>query len=270
MSYSDLPLKGRTILITRAQDKQSEAHKMFEAYGALVLDLPALVIGPPSNWEPLDQALLQLNKFDWIVFSSSNGVDAIEQRLNKIGSSLSRKPLNLKIASIGKKTALRLKSLGAFVDFIPTDFIAESLINEFPSPAEGLNILLPRVETGGRSLLSKAFINSGSIVLEVPAYETSCPSNIPQKTIEALLAGKVDAITFTSGKTVSHTVNLLNKFVGIQYQSLFKKIHIISIGPQTTLACKRNFGRVDKEAKSFDLDGLIEATVQSLSTTNYC
>mgnify|MGYP003955582025 CR=1 FL=1 len=80
-------LEGKTVVITRAQEQQSEAHNLFQSSGARILDLPALVIGPPDQWGPLDDALKELDNFHWIVFSSSNGVKAVEGRLKIIGSS---------------------------------------------------------------------------------------------------------------------------------------------------------------------------------------
>ena len=89
---SNLPLKGKTVVLTRAKDQNLEAYRIFESHGARVLALPSLVIGPPDNWIPLDNALIELNSFDWIVFSSSNGIHAVEKRLILMGKSLSKKP----------------------------------------------------------------------------------------------------------------------------------------------------------------------------------
>ena len=108
-SDSGLPLNGITILLTRAQEQNSEACNLFESYGARVLELPALVIGAPSDWNPLDNALLELKNFDWIIFSSANGIKSVENRLKLIGRSLSDKTNNLKIAVVGKKTAKALQ-----------------------------------------------------------------------------------------------------------------------------------------------------------------
>ena len=75
-----LPLQGRTIAVTRAEQQLGEARRLFEQAGATVLDLPALVIGPPAEWGPLDDALAEPEEFHWLVVSSSNGVDAVDER----------------------------------------------------------------------------------------------------------------------------------------------------------------------------------------------
>ena len=90
-----------------------ELAALAETAGATVLDLPALVIGPPDSWGPLDDALAELEEFHWLVVSSANGVDAVEQRLRRLGSGLAQRPRGLKIAAVGRKTAARLEALGA-------------------------------------------------------------------------------------------------------------------------------------------------------------
>ena len=99
------PLQGCTVVVTRAAEQQGEARQLLEAAGAQVLDLPALVIGPPDDWGPLDDALADLENFHWIVFSSANGVQAVDQRLQRLGRSLSRRPDGLRLAAVGRKTA---------------------------------------------------------------------------------------------------------------------------------------------------------------------
>ena len=259
------PLKGKRVVITRSQDQQAEAKIIFSNAGANVLDLPALVIGPPTDWSYLDNALLNINDFDWVVFSSSNGVNSVEKRLQTHGNSLSTNVKNFKIASVGKKTAFTLNRLGIQCDFIPPEFVAESLIENFPFSNKRNSILLPRVESGGRSFLSKSFREAGCKVLEVPAYQSSCPDQIPADTLEAFESNKIDAISFTSGKTVVHTCKLLKHYFGSKWKTKILDIKIISIGPQTSLMCKKYFDRVDEEAKPYDLEGLTNACIKSFN-----
>ena len=259
------PLQGRTVVITRAQEQQSEGRRMLESLGARVLELPALEIGPPDSWAPLDDALADLENFHWMILSSANGVDAVESRLQTMGRCLARRPESLKIAAVGRKTARRLDDLGVPADFVPPTFVADSLIDHFPVSGWGLRILLPRVQSGGRTLLAEAFGEAGSRVVEVAAYESRCPETIPSETLQALEASEVDAISFSSGKTVSHSVALLTKAIGNdRMASVLQKPAVVSIGPQTSLRCKELLGRVDAEASPHDLDGLVEACVQAI------
>jgi len=259
------PLINRTVVVTRAANQQGEAKRLLEAEGARVLDLPALVIGPPDDWGPLDDALDELEDFHWLVFSSANGVQAVEQRLQQRGSCLARRPDSLKIAAVGRKTAALLDGLGAPADFVPPRFVADSLIENFPVSGFGLRMLLPRVQSGGRTLLADVFAEAGVRVVEVAAYESRCPETMPEPTAEAIAAKDVDVICFSSGKTASHSAQLLLQRFGERWSEHIATVKLISIGPQTSQSCHEHFGRVDAEADPHDLDGLVAACRDAFS-----
>ncbi|WP_411869866.1 uroporphyrinogen-III synthase [Vulcanococcus limneticus] len=261
------PLRGHRIAVTRAEQQLGEARRLFEQAGATVLDLPALVIGPPDSWGPLDDALAELEDFHWLIVSSANGVEAVEARLRQQGRGLAGRPAGLKIAAVGRKTAASLEALGAPADFVPPDFVADSLIEHFPVSGWGQRLLLPRVQSGGRTLLAEAFGEAGARVVEVPAYESRCPEALPAATAAALAAGDVSAITFSSGKTVRHTVQLLERQFGSAWSERLASVALVSIGPQTSRTCRELLGRVDAEAHPYDLDGLVAACAQALRAT---
>jgi uroporphyrinogen-III synthase len=258
------PLAGRRVAITRAEHQQSAARALFAAAGADVLDLPALVLTAPDSWGPLDDALEEWEDFHWLVFSSSNGVDAVEERLRRQGRSLARRPPGVRLAAVGRKTAQRLEELGAPADFVPPAFVADSLVEHFPVSGWGLRLLLPRVQSGGRTLLAEAFGAAGARVVEVAAYETRCPDGLPSGALAALQQGRLDAITFSSGKTVSHAARMLHAAFGAEWLGVLEGLAIVSIGPQTSERCRRELGRVDAEASPHDLDGLVEACIEAL------
>ena len=260
------PLSGRCIAVTRAETQLGEARQLFEQAGAAVVDLPALVVTPPDEWGPLDDALEELESFHWIVFSSGNGVEAMEQRLRRLGSSLAGRPRGVKIAAVGRKTATQLEALGAPADFVPPAFVADSLIEHFPVSGWGLRLLLPRVQSGGRTVLGEAFAEAGARVVEVAAYETRCPEGLPSAAQLALEQGRVDAITFSSGKTVSHTAAMLQAAYGEGWLEQLKGVAIVSIGPQTSERCRQILGRVEAEANPYDLTGLVNACSRALAS----
>jgi uroporphyrinogen-III synthase len=252
------------VAVTRAETQLGAARQLFEAAGAQVVDLPALEVTPPDTWGALDDALAELEDFHWLVFSSANGVEAVEQRLRRRGSGLAHRPTALRIAAVGRKTAARLEELGAAADFVPPAFVADSLLEHFPVSGWGLRLLIPRVQSGGRTLLAEAFAAAGARVVEVPAYETRCPSGLPSSALAALEREQLDAITFSSGKTVSHTARLLEAAFGEGWLERLRSVAIVSIGPQTSDRCLGCLGRVDAEADPHDLVGLVEACVRAL------
>ena len=265
MKEIKLPLQDKKIVITRAKSQMSQAKTIFKDAGALVFDLPALVIDYPDNLAPLDTVIDQINKFDWIVFLSSNGIKYLNKRLLDKGSSLKTCSNQFKIAVVGEKTAQYLSNNDINADYIPPDFIAESLVKNFPFPVKNLHILIPRVESGGNNLIIDNLLSRGALVQEVAAYESRCPESIPLKTINAFKSKRIDAILFSSGKTVKNTAFLLQKHFGREWKAILREVKLFSIGPQTTLECRRSFGRVDKEADRYTFEGLLKASINYFS-----
>lgn len=253
-----LPLAGQSILVTRAATQAPTFSQVLRQAGATVWEMPTLDIGPPSSWEGLDQALRNLESFDWLILTSTNGVAAVWSRLQGLGLDPS-KLAHLKIAVVGQKTAESLQSFGRPPDFIPPQFIADALVAHFPEPMAGLNILFPRVETGGRDVLIQAMRSQGANLVEVPAYESRCPSHIAPDIAELLQAKTLTMITFTSGKTVQHFCQLVG---GVnRAQDLLENVKIASIGPQTSQACLTYLQRVEVEASEHTLEGLARAII---------
>ena len=261
MPILDLPLAQRKIIITRSKEGISDIKKLFTKKGAKIYDFPAISIGDPDDLDPLDEALNEINDFHWIIFSSSNGIKFIDQRLRYFNSSLHECSKQIKIAVVGEKTAKTLDDFGIQADFIPPEFIAESLIENFPISGYGLRVFLPRVQTGGRNLIAEEFRKAGSRVLEVAAYETRCPDSIPKETIDVISNGKVDAVIFSSGKTVSNSAFLLEKELGKEWLKLLDHPKLLTIGPQTSRLCKEIFGRVDRQAHKYTFEGLLDEAI---------
>lgn len=262
------PLAGKTVLITRSVGQSSQFTKMILAAGANAIEMPALEIGPPSSWEDLDNAIANISEFDWLILTSSNGINYFFERLIALEKDV-RTLANLKIAVVGEKTAQSLKNYSLQPDFIPPNFIADSLVEHFPEQLNGKKVLFPRVETGGREELVKEFIKQGAEVIEVAAYQSRCPDNIPVSAELALQSGTVDVITFASSKTVKFFHQLAQQiFVdnsenhqSIVVSDYLEDICIASIGPQTSKACQKYFGRVDVEASEYTLEGLTQAVI---------
>jgi len=265
MPIVDLPLDQRNIIITRSKEGIIDTKKIFTSKGANIYDFPAISIGDPDDLNPLDEALNQINDFHWIIFSSSNGIKFVDKRLRYFNSSLKESSKKTKIAVVGEKTAKTLDDFGIKADFIPPEFVAESLINNFPISGYGLRVFLPRVQTGGRDIIADQFRKAGARVFEVAAYETRCPDSIPEDTIDVISNQKVDAIIFSSGKTVSNSAFLLEKTFGEKWLKYFDQTKLLTIGPQTTKICKNIFGRVDRQAQKYTFEGLLDEAINIFS-----
>ena len=268
LEKSQLPLAGKTILVTRAASQSAEFSDRLQQQGARVIEMPALVIGPPSTWEPLDSAIVQLSSFHWLILTSHNAVDCFFQRLKAHGKD-ARSLFGIKIAVVGKKTAASLRSHSLEPDFIPPNFVADSLVENFPweggnggTAPTNCKILFPRVESGGREVLVKEFTAKGAQVIEAPAYQSCCPENIDPIALAALQNRAIDIITFASSKTVQNFCNLIGKNQELLSQNWLENVCIASIGPETSKSCYNLLGKLDVEAKEYTLDGLTEAIVQ--------
>lgn len=256
-------LQGQTILVTRSAEQSSTFRDLLETEGATVIEMPALVITPPSSWDALDQAITHLSDFDWLILTSSNGVNYFFERLLTLGKD-SRALAGVKIAVVGKKTAASLRERGLKPEFIPPDFVADSLVEHFPEPLAQQTILFPRVETGGRDVLVKALTAQGATLVEVAAYQSTCPAEIDPLAASALKNRTVNIVTFASSKTVKNFRQLLEKNSNAPL-SLLENVCIASIGPQTSKTCQQLLGRVDVEARYYTLEGLTQAIVQWVS-----
>ncbi len=255
-----LPLANKTILVTRSAGQSSEFSTSLQQAGAKVIEMPTLEIGAPSTWEPLDGAIAQLSSFNWLILTSSNGVEYFFERLSTQGQD-TRALAGLKIAVVGKKTAQSLAQYHLQPDFIPPNFVADSLVENFPETIKGQKILFPRVESGGREVLVKELTAQGAEVMEVPGYESRCPEAIAPPAFTALQRGQVDIITFASSKTVHNFCELLKKELSLRGAttnlSIFlQNVGIASIGPQTSQTCIALLGRVDVEAQEYTMTGL--------------
>lgn len=254
----ELPLTGTTILVTRAAGQSSEFCQLLQQQGAVVIEMPALAITPPSSWFALDEAIANLHTFNWLILTSTNGVDYFFSRLQDKGKS-SQILAAIKIAVVGKKTAASLAEYGVSPDFIPPNFVADSLVEHFPEQLPNQKILFPRVETGGREVLVQELTAKGAEVVEVPAYQSGCPSAIAPEVLQALHQQTVDIITFASSKTVQYFYQLVKDKLPLDK---LQKVTIASIGPQTSKTCQQLLGRVDVEATEYTLGGLTEAIVK--------
>ncbi len=257
---SHAPLANKTILVTRSLEQSSKFTTLLQQQGARVVEMPALEITSPSSWVDLDRAIANLAQFQWLILTSANGVNYFFERLTSLGYD-ARALGGVKIAVVGRKTAAVLQKRHLNPDFIPPDYVADSLVVNFPESLMGQKILFPRVETGGREVLVRELTSKGAEVIEVAAYQSKCPKQIAPEPWQALKQQQIDVITFASSKTVRNFYQLLQQQLSSDraVQSILENVCLASIGPQTSKTCRELLGRFDLEAEEYTLEGLTTA-----------
>ena len=233
----DKPLEGRTVVITRAASQADELSTLLESYGANVFICPTIEIREPDSHERLDEALDHLYGYDWLIFTSTNGVEFFLRRLTNRGLKIEDLD-EIRLCAIGQKTADKLHDAHVHVDVVPSESTGEGVFaafSEFVGGDEhlrGLNVLLPRAAVG-RDYLPKALEAAGARVDVVTAYQTVLPENFDRGRLGAMLAGSGDCIAFTSPSTIK---NLARLFDTHDLGKTLPGVVIACIGPVTATA----------------------------------
>ncbi len=249
------PLTGKTILITRTREQSGDFSTQLKKLGAAVIEFPTIEIVPPTRWKELDQAIDQLKSYDWILFTSANGVNFFWQRLEERGES-PHLPPSLKVCAIGPATAGQLKRKRAPVHYVPKEFIAESVLEGLKkSRMEGKRVLLARAKKA-RDILPKGLRKLGAEVDVVEVYRTVRPKGGSKKLKKLLTEEEIDVITFTSSSTVNHFADLLKKE---DIGKLVKGIAIACIGPVTARTAKERGLKVWIQPKQYTIPALTRA-----------
>jgi len=228
-SPSARPLAGRTIVVTRAAAQAQRFTELLEAAGARVIEAPAIVIGPPASWEPLDAALAVLESYTWVVFTSTNGVLMVDRRLAALGLGWAAMA-GRRVAAIGPATADALREHDVRVDVVPAEYRAEGLVARLRALLSASDrVLLPRAAQT-RDVLVTELRALGVQVTEVAAYATRKAESGSTRLAESLANGAVDAVTFTSSSTAR---NFAEAFTEEERRAWRGRVAVASIGPIT-------------------------------------
>ena len=233
---------------------------MLEGYGANVILCPTIEIREPDNYDRLDEALDHLYGYDWLIFTSTNGVDYFLKRLTDRGQQIADLD-EIKVCAIGQRTADKLHDVHVHIDLIPVHSTAEGVfaaLSEFLGGDEqlrGLNILLPRA-AAGREVLPEALQNAGARVDVVATYQTVLPENIDRGKLAAMLTGSGDCIAFTSPSTIK---NLAKLFDTHDLGKTLPGIVVACIGTVTAEAAAEYGLRVDIQPVNFTTKDLAQA-----------
>ncbi len=247
--YERLPLFGRRIIVTRAREQAGTLAGRLRELGAEAIELPTIEIAPAADYAPLDRAIANLACYDWLLFTSANGVRYFTERLDRSAADL--RSLRARICAIGPATRAAVEALHLKCDLMGREYVAEGLLEAFAAhDLAGRRILLPRAAVA-RDLVPAELARRGAVVDVVEAYRTVIPEDAADRARE-VLAGRPDAITFTSSSTVQN-------FVAIAGAESLAGVKVFSIGPITS-ATARSLGiEVTAEAREFTIDGLLAA-----------
>ena len=253
------PLSGRRVLVTRAQAQSAELVGLLEAAGAEVVQFAAIEIAPPPSWESLDAVLDAPNSFHWILFTSTNGVDAFFARASERGREASFRAAT--IAAVGSATADSLRQHAVEPDVIPERFQAAELLPLLPAEQRGVRTAIVRALEGRAVLVDELRARGGEVHLAI-AYETRQASSLPEELRAMLVSGCLDALTFTSPSTVEGTLSHLSpdELAHVAGNCLFA-----SIGPVTTKAIARYGVANVVEASESSVAGLVAVVTVRLS-----
>ncbi len=251
--FENRPLFGKRILVTRAREQAGELSLMLRELGAEPIEFPVIRIMPLDDYCALDDALAQ--RYDWMIFTSVNGVNAVWHRVQAIGRD-ARFFASASLCAIGPATAELLATHGLRADLVPREYVAEAIVRDI-GDVRGKRILLPHTDIA-RENLARDLRERGAIVDEIVAYRTiTINANDPtaEHICAMLEANEIDAITFTSSSTVRGFMN------AVESKSQNLKSKVVCIGPITAQTARDLGLHVDATAQEYTLEGLTQALV---------
>ncbi|MBE6472324.1 MAG: uroporphyrinogen-III C-methyltransferase [Coriobacteriaceae bacterium] len=265
--FEGAPLFGKTIVVTRMSGQGGKLSAALAGLGANAICMPTIEIAEPDSYEALDGAIDIIGGYDWIVFTSANGVERFFARMRHLAAGDARSLSSARIAAIGPATAERLESYGIVADVVPDNYRGEGVFEAIRSCESqrkgcagdealvGAKVLIPRAQVA-RDALPALLTESGASVEVAPAYKTVLPEEGSCEKIRSLFAsGEVSAVTFTSSSTVRNLVEI----IGENDLALLEGVDLFSIGPVTSATLAEKGLAASVEAEEYTIPGLVEA-----------
>jgi len=257
--FENQTLFGKRVLVTRSRIQASVLSKLLAERGAQPIELPTIEIQSVPDLAEMDKSIQDLPGYDWVIFTSANGVEAFWERLVTLGKD-ARHFGSVKIGVIGPATAEALAERGIYPDFMPVEYTSEAILSGLSErDIKGCRILLPRADIAPKDLV-EGLAKLGSEAIEVTAYLTRPPAGVAEKAKQMLLDGTIDIVTFASSSTVTNLIKLL----GDDWQ-VAKKAKIACIGPVTAVTARDAGLTVDIVANEQTIPGLVSAIEEACS-----
>jgi uroporphyrinogen III methyltransferase/synthase len=254
--FETRPLHATTVLVTRPRGQAGQLVESLQDLGAEVLVEPVIQIGEPRDWGPMDRAISQIDEFDWLVFSSSNGVESFLNRLTTLGHDL-RYLAGLRLAAMGPGTGESLRHYRLKADCQPRQFRAESLAESLVGQAAGQRFLVLRASRG-RDVLTRTLADAGGRVDDVVAYESRDVPAVPRELVDRVAAGGVHWTTVTSSSIARSLVRL--------FGDSLRRTRLASISPITSSVLRESGYPPAVEAVEHTGLGIVQAILASVRT----
>ena len=253
--FENKPLFGKRIVVTRSREQASVLSEAIEALGGEPWEFPTIKIEEPADYSAMDEAIENIAQFNWLIFTSVNGVKYFMDRLKHHKKDI-RELKGVSLCAIGPKTKESLEQYGLLVEYVPGEYRAEQIVEGLKDKlSPGTKVLLARADIA-RKLLPEALRELKAEVTECVAYRTLL-GNSNADLLKQMLADKeIAAVTFTSSSTVRNFLNLLDK---TNQAELLKGVVLASIGPITTQTAQDLGLNIDIEASEYTIDGLVQA-----------
>src|SRR5918992_473051 len=256
-------LAGKRIVITRALAQARALAQQIEDLGGEVIEFPTIEIQPPESFAELDNAIAKIESYDWLMFTSVNGVGPFLSRLQRAGKTVDVLE-HLDVGAIGPETAKELAGAGISCRLVPERYQAEGILDKVtPELMHGKRVLIPRAAEA-REVLPDTLRQWGAAVDVVVAYRAAIPMIDVQPVARRIRRREVEVITFTSSSTVR---NFLQLFNGKNLSDVVNGSAIACIGPITAATVKELGGRAEIVAKEFTTRGLVRAIVEHFEKT---
>lgn len=249
------PLFGKKVVVTRAREQASELKRMLEDSGAQVLQFPTIEIAEPESWDSLDRVIDA--KYDWLVFTSVNGVASFFKRLYAEGKDV-RSLANVKIAAVGQSTANDLRARGVNPDVVPERFISTELLPLLAEDQTGIRTAVIRAEDGREELISELRRRGGHVDLAI-AYRTIAAEYDLAELRALIEKDAIDVVTFSSASTVDHFLEPLS---ADERKRVLNHATIVSIGDTTSAAIRKYGKEPDYVAKNATIAAMHDAVIE--------
>ena len=256
-------LSGKRIVITRAAVQSEALARELSARGAIPVVLPLVSFADPEDFAPLDAAITEIQRFDWIIFTSAQAVRAVVKRGEELKRSLIQSGSKLRIASVGPVTAEAARQARLRVDYVAETHTGAALAEELGNRLQGAKVFLPRSDRANQGL-PPALKRHGARVTEVIAYRTLRPTDVDQRNLGRISEVAADAVLFFSPSAVQHFAEL---FGGEQLRALQDKLAVMAVGPVTANALRGAGVRRIVLAKETTAGSVVEALEEYFAGT---